>query len=117
MFTRRLIALTLVLLLALPATTYAHDRSWDDGPPKGVVGQDGVACEYTASYAGHSYHAVEYIGADAGMMASDPKREMAWQESECHKYAYEGGIRFFLWHENMVVTADQLTVTVSMRRL
>ena len=114
---RSILIVVALFLLALPAPAFAHDRSWDDGPPKGVVGQDGIACEYTASYAGHSYHAVEYIGADAGWMASQPARERAWQISECHKYAREGGVRFFLWHENMVVTADMLDITVSIRRL
>ena len=114
---RIILTITLLVLLILPVPAFAHDRTWDDGPPKGVAGYDGVACSYTATYQGHTYNAVEYIGADAGMMATDPKRERAWQESECHKYANEGVVRFFLWHENMVVTADQISITIRIRSL
>jgi hypothetical protein len=83
-----IVALALLLALApLGAigvqTAHAETVVWDDGPPKGVVGADGIRCIGTASAGGHTYTSVKYVGADAGEMSSDPQRERNWQRSQC----------------------------------
>lgn len=82
-----LMALLLVLApysgLATVNVAHAETIVLDEGPPKGVVGQDGIRCIGTASAGGHTVTLVQYIGADGDEMANNPDRERSWQSNYC----------------------------------
>jgi hypothetical protein len=114
---RLILAIALLALLLGPSPAFAHDRVWEPEIPKGVVGADGIACEYTSHYQGHRYTGTTYIGADAGMMSSDPGREQRWQEAECRYTAEKAVVGYFTYAEGMSVTADMLNIVVTIRRV
>jgi hypothetical protein len=98
-----------------PVTAHAEEASFDPGPPKGVVGQDGVACVGKASQDGHSLTYTVYVGADEGEMSSNPSRERSWQSNYC-QWALEqdmGGWFKYQWG----VSLDPSNIKVSVRRL
>ena len=80
---RFLIAVLLAFVLFTPGLAHAESYVIDSGPQKGVVGYDGIRCIGEATYQGHSFRYVVYVGADADEMSGNPARERAWQESEC----------------------------------
>lgn len=88
MFRRGSVVAALLLVLAftdLPA--YAETITWDEaedgGIPKGVVGYDGIRCIGESTNGDLTYRNIGYIGADAGEMSDNPKRESAWQSEHC----------------------------------
>jgi hypothetical protein len=103
------LAFLLAVFLALSGVAFAEDRAWDGGPPKGMT--DGLVCHGEASGGGNTYRYTNYIGADAGMMASDPARERRWQQATCDRYAREDVTRAFsvLWGQ----TIDPASVRVT----
>lgn len=94
---------------------HAEEASFDPGPPKGVVGQDGIACMGKASQGGHTLTYTVYIGADGDEMSSNPDRERSWQSNYC-QWALEqdmGGWFKYQWG----VTLDPGNIKTSIRRL
>src|SRR5687768_12539305 len=54
----------------------------DQGPPKGVVGYDGIRCTGEYERDGNTYRYVMYFGADEH---EAQESERSWQESRCHQ--------------------------------
>jgi hypothetical protein len=76
--------LALLCIVPLPVpVAHADSATFDPGPPKGVVGADGIACTGRATQDGHTLTYTVYIGADGDEMASRPDRERAWQADYC----------------------------------
>lgn len=91
---------------------YAESASFDPGPPKGVVGQDGIACTGTASQDGNTLKYTVYIGADGDEMASNPSREREWQRSYC-RWALEqdmGGWFKYQWGQDLKPESIQVSI-------
>lgn len=98
-----------------PQTVHAEEATFDPGPPKGVVGQDGIACTGKATQDGHTLTYTVYIGADGDEMSSNPERERRWQNAYC-AYALEqdmGGWFKYQWG----VTLDPGSIKTTIRRL
>lgn len=113
-FTGGLIAALFILAL-LPATASAETVVWDDGPPKGVVGYDGIACIAEGTFGGTTYRNVTYFGADAGWMATQPQREQAWQMNQCDEKGRLQVANWFKYQRGMDI--DRGAVTITVRRL
>jgi hypothetical protein len=105
----------LLALVLMPTVASAETFEWDPGPPKGVVGHDGIACYGEASQGGHTAKLTNYVGADAGWMSSQPDRERAWQQAECRSMMESHLALVFTWKWN--VDLDLANVRVSSRRL
>jgi hypothetical protein len=96
-----------------PTTVYADTtESWDPGPPKGVVGSDGIRCNGVAAQDGVSYDYTNYVGADAGEMAAG--RERTWQQTYCRWVLEQDMGRFFDMHG---VKLDPSRIKMTIQRL
>lgn len=110
---------TLMLVLFCLALTapiaYADSATFDPGPPKGVVGQDGIACTGKATQDGHTLTYTVYIGADGDEMSSNPSRERAWQADYC-QWALEQDMSGWFKYQ-WGVELDPGSIKVTIKRL
>lgn len=109
-----LLALLLVLI-AMPTPAYAETIEWDADVTKGIVGHDGIACIATATQGGHTVKYRNYVGADAGTMATDPGREKRQQEWMCNYMVNMDLPMMFKWYWN--IDLDPKNIKVSIERL
>jgi hypothetical protein len=108
----------LVLLASLLAPTqpaHADSATFDPGPPKGVVGADGIACTGRATQDGHTLTYTVYIGADADEMSSNPTRERSWQAEYCTWALSQDMSGWYL--NQWSVTLDPTNIRVSTKHL
>jgi hypothetical protein len=111
---RTLMIVLFCLVLTAPVA-YADSATIDPGPPKGVVGNDGIACTGKATQDGHTLTYTNYIGADREEMASDPTRERTWQTDYCQWMLAQdmGG-----WYRNQWgVTLDPSAIKITIKRM
>lgn len=84
----------------------------DVGAPKGVEGADGIRCTGRASAGGYTLVYTNYVGADAGEMASNPDRERAWQTAHCHYLLENHMAGWFLYQHDIHLDTEQIKVTI-----
>ena len=108
------VALLCIVPLSVPRA-HADSATFDPGPPKGVVGNDGIACTGRATQEGHTLTYVVYIGADREEMSSNPTRERSWQASYC-QWALEHDMGGYFKYQYSV-TLDPTNIKVSTKRL
>lgn len=101
--------------LPRPADALYEDAVIDEGPPKGVVGADGIACHGEASQDGHSLKYTNYVGADADRMSADPQGERAWQAAHCSWLLAEGMSGWFRYQHGVELDVTRIRMTI--RRL
>lgn len=120
MFTRRLVALTLFLLLALPATTYAHHGMWDVGDPGCGTHESHQELEMTKGRTDGMVYRVDHtVGckrliysnlAPAGIGESQGN---AWQLRYCQTEGKRDAVSLFDNYFHVTVSPDDITVTCS----
>jgi hypothetical protein len=93
-------------------TAYAEEASFDPGPPKGVVGQDGIACVGKASQGGNSLTYTVYIGADGDEMRDRPDRERSWQTDYCHWALEQDMSGWFKYQWDTALDPSNIKVTI-----
>lgn len=110
----RLLLVCVVLFLVgftLPITvSFADTETWDPGPPKGVVGNDGIRCHGEVTQDGHTYVYTNYVGADAD---EPTDREHAWQRSYCQWILEQDMSRYFLVQHNLILDTSKIRVTIT----
>jgi hypothetical protein len=113
-----LVLLVLLAALLLPTTVplaHADSATFDPGPPKGVVGNDGIACTGRATQDGHTLTYTVYIGADREEMASNPTRERTWQDDYCAWALAQDMSGWFMVQHG--ITLDTTNIHITTKRL
>lgn len=115
----RRFALLAALLCSLVAPTmaFAETVEWDAagdgvGVPKGIIGQDGIACHGEATQDGHTYKYTNYIGADGDEMASNPQREQAWQTNYCRHVLETDMSGWFMQQHGITLDTSRIKMTI-----
>ncbi|HEX5164228.1 MAG TPA: hypothetical protein VFV93_02430 [Thermomicrobiales bacterium] len=114
---RYLAILAALLALTIVSPVYADEFIWDAaddaGPPKGVVGYDGIQCVGEATQDGHHVKLTNYVGYSAGQPEA---RERAWQLSECRNMMRDH-MRFVFLMQWGVAFRDSTPIAITTRRL
>lgn len=91
--------------------TLLTDVVIDLGPPKGVVGADGVRCVGTVTQGGVTLKQVEYSGVDADEYGKDAEREKQWSRDNCKWQLEQGMAGYFKWTLGQELDVSQIRVT------
>jgi hypothetical protein len=106
--------LAVLVLLLVPTVVHADDYTSDEGPPKGVIGYDGIQCIGETTQQGHHLKIITYVGADAGEMATNPERERAWQKEHCQ---YIQNLMMGYWFSNRGLQVDTTQIHLTIKQV
>lgn len=108
---RRFAVLMVLMVLCVPSVVHAETVTIDDGPPKGVVGSDGVRCTGTVTVDGFTLKQVEYSAVDAEQLSADWQREKQWSRDNCKWQLEQGMSGYFRWTLGKQLDVGTIRVT------
>lgn len=124
---RWLVLLALLVACLVPSVAYADDGSGmalphggiatyedaviDDGPPKGVVGADGMSCTGRAAQDGHTLKTTTYTGVDGDEWANHNDSQRTWREDNCKWQLEQNMSGWFLHRHNVILDVSRIKIT------
>lgn len=109
-------AVLAVVLCGVPVNVYADSTTVIDvGAPKGVIGYDGIQCTGQATQDGYTLVYTNYVGADAGQMATNPQSERQWQLADCRWMLERDMSGWFLYRHG--ITLDTQNILLRAKQL